>query len=136
MDLLKSIMIAASGLQAQSGRMRVIAENLANANSTAKTAKEDPYRRRVMTFENEFSRQLNAYVVKAGKFQLDQSDFGKKYSPGHPAADKTGYIKTPNVSTLVEMMDMRQAQKSYEANLNVIRSARTMATRTLDILRG
>lgn len=136
MDLVKSIMIAAAGLRAQGGRMRVIAENLANAGSTAKTPGADPYQRRVVTFESEFDRQLGAHVIKAGKSELDQSDFGKRFQPGHPAADKTGYVKTPNVNPLVEMMDMRQAQRSYEANLNVIRSARAMAARTLDILRG
>lgn len=136
MDLVNSMMVAASGLRAQSGRMRVIAENLANSSSTGTKPGEDPYRRRMVTFESEFNRQLGVHLVKAGDISLDRSDFGKKFSPGHPAADKAGYIKTPNVSTLVEMMDMRQAQRSYEANLNVIRTSRTMAARTLDILRG
>lgn len=136
MDLMKSMMIAASGLKAQGGRMRIIAENLANANSTATAPGGDPFRRKVVTFENVFNRELGAQLVKTGRFALDKSDFGRKYEPGHPAADKAGYIKTPNVNTLVEMMDMRQAQRSYEANLNVIRSSRSMAARTLDILRA
>jgi len=133
---MKSIMVAASGLKAQTGRMRIIAENIANAGSTAKTADGQPYRRRIITFEASFDRQLQAELVKANKVKFDNSAFGKKFEPGHPAADKAGYVKTPNVSTLVEMMDMRQAQRSYEANLNVIRAARVMAGRTLDILRG
>lgn len=136
MDLIKSIMIAASGLKAQSGRMRVISENLANAQSTAKNAEDNPYRRKLVTFENVYNRELGAYEVRAGDIKFDQSDFSRRYEPGHPAANASGYVKMPNVNSLVEMMDMRQAQLSYEANLNVVRSARTMAARTLDILRA
>jgi len=136
MDLIKSIMIAASGLKAQSGRMRVISENLANAQSTAKNAEDNPYRRKLVTFENVYNRELGAYEVRAGDIKFDQSDFSQRYEPGHPAANASGYVKMPNVNSLVEMMDMRQAQLSYEANLNVVRSARTMAARTLDILRA
>ncbi|MGI9412869.1 MAG: flagellar basal body rod protein FlgC [Hyphomicrobiales bacterium] len=136
MDLVKSIMIAASALKAQSGRMRVISENLANAQSTATTATGDPYRRKMVTFDNVYNRELGAYEVRAGDIKFDRTDFGQKYEPGHPAANTAGYVKTPNVNPLVEMMDMRQAQLSYEANLNVVRSARTMAARTLDILRA
>ncbi len=136
MDLVKSIMIAASGLKAQSGRMRVISENLANAQSTAKTPDADPYRRKLVTFENVYNRELGAQEVRAGKITFDQSDFSRRYEPGHPAADKAGYVKMPNVNSLVEMMDMRQAQLSYEANLNVLRSARNMAASTLDVLRA
>ena len=136
MDLVKSIMIAASGLKAQSGRMRVISENLANAQSTAKTPDADPYRRKLVTFENVYNRELGAQEVRAGKITFDQSDFSRRYEPGPPAADKAGYVKMPNVNSLVEMMDMRQAQLSYEANLNVLRSARNMAASTLDVLRA
>ena len=135
MDLMNSIAIAASGLRAQSGRMRVIAENLANSNSTATEPGGDPYRRQMVTFENVYNRELGAYEVTAGRIRLDESDFGQRFEPGHPAADPLGYVKTPNVSSLVEMMDMREAQRSYEANLNVIESSRTMAMRTLDLLR-
>lgn len=136
MELMKSIMVAASGLKAQTARMRIIAENIANSSSTAKSADDQPYRRRMVTFESSFDRKLEAELVKTGKVVFDKSAFGKKFEPGHPAADKAGYVETPNVSTLVEMMDMRQAQRSYEANLNVVRAARMMAARTLDILRG
>ncbi len=136
MELMKSLMIAASGLKAQSGRMRIIAENLANANSTARTPDGNPYRRKMVTFENVFNRELGAHTVHPGRVTFDQTDFTTRHEPGHPAADANGYVKTPNVNTLVEMMDMRQAQRSYEANLNVIRSARGMAMRTLDILRS
>lgn len=136
MDLMNSIMIAASGLRAQSGRMRVISENIANANSTGQTPGSEPYRRRIPTFESSFDRELNAHKIKLGRVNLDKSDFVSKHMPGHPAADDKGYVLTPNVNSLVEMMDMREAQRSYEANLNVIRSSRTMAMRTLDILRA
>jgi flagellar basal-body rod protein FlgC len=136
MDLIKSLKIAASGLRAQSGRMRVISENLANANSTAMTSGGDPYRRQIPTFKTEFDRQLGAHVVAPGRIRADQSEFSTRYEPGHPAADEKGYVKTTNVNSLIEMMDMREAQRSYEANLNVVRSARTMIQRTLDILRA
>jgi len=136
MELMKSIMIAASGLKAQSGRMRIIAENMANESSTARTPGGEPYRRKMVTFDNVFNRELEAHVVRPGRVSLDRTDFGRRHEPGHPAADSSGYVKTSNVNTLVEMMDMRQAQRSYEANLNVVRSARSMAMRTLEILRG
>ncbi len=136
MDLMKTIMVAASGLKAQSGRMRVIAENMANVDSVAPRAGLDPYRRRVPTFETSFDRELNAEVVKLGRIQKDNSDFGTRYEPGHPAADPRGYVRTPNVNTLVEQMDFRQAQRSYEANIGVIGTTRRMISRTLDILRG
>jgi flagellar basal-body rod protein FlgC len=136
MDLMKSMMIAASGLKAQSGRMRIIAENLANSGSTATTPEGDPYRRKLVTFENVYNRELGAHTVKPGRITFDQTDFASRHDPGHPAADGRGYVKMPNVNSLVEMMDMRQAQRSYEANLNVVRSSRGMAMRTLDILRA
>lgn len=135
MELMKSIMIAAAGLRAQGGRMRVIAENMANANSTSNTQGADPYRRRIPTFRQEFDRQLEAMVVKQGPSQVDQSDFQMRHDPGHPGADENGYVKLPNVNTLIEAMDMREAQRSYEANLNVITATRRMLSRTLDILR-
>lgn len=136
MDLMKSLMIAASGLKAQSGRMRIIAENLANSGSTATSPDGDPYRRKQVTFENVYNRELGAHTVKTGRITFDRTDFGTRHDPGHPAADERGYVKTPNVNSLVEMMDMKQAQRSYEANLNVVRSARGMAMRTLEILRA
>lgn len=136
MDLMKSLKIAASGLRAQSSRMRVISENLANVDSTAKTPGGDPYRRQIPTFKAAFDRTLGAQIAKPGRIKPDSSDFNIRYEPGHPAADDKGYVKTANVNALVEMMDMRDAQRSYEANLNIVRSARTMLQRTLDILRA
>ena len=135
MDLMKSMKIAAAGLRAQSGRMRVIAENLANAGSTAQTKDQQPYRRKIPTFRQEFDRQLEANIVKNGRIKLDKTDFGARFEPGHPAADDKGYIKTPNVNPLVETVDMREAQRSYEANLNVINATRRILSRTLEILR-
>jgi flagellar basal-body rod protein FlgC len=135
MDLMASMKVAAAGLKAQSGRMRVIAENLANSNSTASEPGADPYRRRIPTFSQEVNRELGIKMVTSGRIRLDQSDFGKRYEPGHPAADSQGYVKLPNVNALIEGMDMREAQRSYQANLNVISATRRMLARTLEILR-
>ena len=136
MDFLKSMSIAASGLRAQAGRMRVISENIANADSTAKAAGGDPYRRKVPTFSSELDRSLDARVVTLGRIRPDNTDFRVKHEPGHPAADANGNVKYPNVNSLVEMTDMREAQRSYEANLNIISATRRMIQRTLDILKA
>jgi flagellar basal-body rod protein FlgC len=136
MDFVKSIAIAASGLRAQAGRMRVISENIANSDSTAQTAGGDPYRRRIPTFRAELDRSLEARVVSLGPVRNDPSQFQARFEPGHPAADAAGNVKYPNVNPLVEMTDMRDAQRSYEANVNVVGATRRMIQRTLDILRG
>ena len=136
MDFLKSLAIAASGLRAQAGRMRVISENIANSDSTAQTAGGEPYRRRIPTFQSEFDRTLDARVVALGPVRTDNSDFRVKYEPGNPAADAQGNVRYPNVNPLIEMTDMRDAQRSYEANVNVIGATRSMIQRTLDILRN
>jgi flagellar basal-body rod protein FlgC len=136
LDFIKSIAIAASGLRAQAGRMRVIAENIANADSTSHNAGAEPYRRKIPTFRSEVDRSLDARVVALGRVHTDQSAFTTKHQPGHPAADATGHVKYPNVNPLVEMTDMREAQRSYEANINVISSTRRMLQRTIDILRA
>lgn len=135
MDLMKSMLIAASGLKSQSGRMRIIAENIANAGSTAKEPGGDPYRRKVPTFKAELDREAGIERVKLGRIEQSKAEFGLRYEPGHPAADENGYVKTSNVNTLVETMDMGQAQRSYEANLNVINTSRRMLLATLDLLR-
>ncbi len=136
MDFVKSIAIAASGLRAQAGRMRVISENIANSDSTAQTPGGDPYRRRIPTFRAELDRSLDARVVALGPVRTDQTNFQVKYEPGNPAADGAGNVKYPNVNPLVEMTDMRDAQRSYEANVNVVGATRSMIQRTLDILRN
>ena len=128
--------IATSGLRAQAGRMRVISENLANSDSTAPTAGGDPYRRKVPTFSSTLDRTLDAKVVSLGKIRSDQTAFRIKYEPGNPAADASGNVKYPNVNPLIEMTDMREAQRSYEANLNIISATRRMIQRTLDILKA
>jgi flagellar basal-body rod protein FlgC len=136
MDFLKSIAIAASGMRAQAGRMRIISENLANADSTAQKPDSDPFRRRIPTFRSEVDRALDARKVTLGKIRNDPSDFRLKHDPGHPAADANGNVKYPNVNSLVEMTDMREAQRSYEANINVIGATRRMIQRTLEILKA
>jgi flagellar basal-body rod protein FlgC len=135
-DFLKSMAIAASGLRAQSGRMRVIAENIANAESTAQRPGGNPYRRKIPTFRSEMDRALESQTMTMGKVRQDPSEFRTKYEPGHPAADANGYVKYPNVNSLVEMTDMREAQRSYEANLNVIGATRRMIQKTIDLLRA
>lgn len=136
MDFLKTMTIAASGLRAQAGRMRIISENIANADSTPQSPGADPYRRKVPTFRSELDRTLDTQLVQLGKVQTDTSAFRVKYEPGHPAADASGNVKYPNVNPLVEMTDMRDAQRSYEANINVISATRRMIQRTLDILKS
>jgi flagellar basal-body rod protein FlgC len=134
MDFLKSLAIAASGLRAQAGRMRILSENIANADSTATAPGGDPYRRKIVTFRSEMDRALDANMVSLGRVRTDQSAFRMKLEPGNPAADANGYVRYPNVNPLVEMTDMRDAQRSYEANLNVITATRRMIQRTLSIL--
>ena len=135
MDLSTSMMLAASGMRAQSSRMRVIAENIANANSTSPVPNGEPYRRKVATITSSFDNQLGATLVEASKPQSDMSDFRQQYDPGNPAADKQGYVKLPNVNPLIEVMDMREAQQSYEADLNVMDATKTMLSRTVDLLK-
>lgn len=135
MDLSKAMMISAAGMKSQGTRMRVISENLANANSVAPAPGVDPYRRKVVTFANELDKELGVTRVKVKNVTFDKSDFGLRYDPGHPAADENGYIKTPNVNGLIEAMDMKQSQRSYEANLNSIEVSKSMIMRTIDLLR-
>jgi flagellar basal-body rod protein FlgC len=135
-DFMRSMGIATSGLRAQAGRMRVISENIANADSTASTAGGDPYRRKVPTFSSQLDRALDAQVVSLGRVARDTSAFRVKYEPSNPAADAAGNVKYPNVNSLVEMTDLRDAQRSYEANLNIIGATRRMIQRTLDILKS
>jgi flagellar basal-body rod protein FlgC len=136
MDFLKSMAIAASGLRAQAGRMRIISENIANADSTAPTAGGDPYRRKIVTFRSEMDRAVDAQVVALGRVKTDPSDFRVKHEPGHPSADANGNVRYPNVNSLIEMTDLREAQRSYEANINVISASRRMIQRTIEILKS
>lgn len=136
MDLNASMNIAASGMRAQGHRLRVISENLANADSTALTPEGLPYRRQTVVFQNTLNRELGVELVEVANVNTDPSPFRSEYRPGHPSADPEGYVLTPNVSSLIEMMDMREAQRSYEANLNVVTTARQMAMKTLELLRA
>lgn len=136
MQLTDSLMIASSGMRAQSERMRVVAENIANANSVALNPDGKPYRRKIITFTNEMDRELGVKVVKVDGITRDKAPFKLRFEPGHPAANADGYVEYPNVSSLVEMMDMREAQRSYRANLKVVETTRSLAGRTLDLLRG
>jgi flagellar basal-body rod protein FlgC len=134
-NLSASSEIAAHGMKAQATRLRVISENLANANSTSEVPGGEPYRRKLLTFRNTLDRELEANTVTVKRIYDDQSELGVKYDPAHPAADENGYVLTPNVNPLIEMMDMREAQRSYEANLNVITASREMVAKTLELLR-
>jgi flagellar basal-body rod protein FlgC len=135
MDLLKSMKISASGMRAQGERMRVISENLANKDSTGATADADPYRRQVVTFKNTLDREMGASRVEVDNIIKDKSEFGSRFDPNHPAADDQGYVKTPNVNALVEVMDMKETQRSYQANLGAIDASKKMIMQTLEILR-
>jgi len=127
--------IASSGLQAQSERLRVVSENLANARSTGETAGSDPYSRKTITFESEFDRAQTASLVKVKDIGTDKAPFLVEYEPGHPAADENGYVKMPNVNVLLELADMRETNRSYEANLKVMTQAREMVMRHIGLLR-
>ena len=135
MDFLKSLSIAASGLKAQSSRMRIIAENIANADSVATTPNGEPYRRKIPTFAQHVDRETGASLVEAGRVRRDPTAFRTKFDPGNPAADAKGEVRLPNVNALIENMDMREAQRSYEANLNMVTTTRRMISRTLEILK-
>lgn len=135
--ILDAMQISASGMRAQGTRLRVISENIANAGTTGQTPGADPYQRQTITFKNELDREMGYKKVKVDDIGLDQqTDFILKYEPDHPAANGEGYVKYPNVKTLIEVMDSREAQRSYEANLGMIEQARTMAMRTIDMLRN
>jgi flagellar basal-body rod protein FlgC len=128
--------IAGAGLEAQSLRMRIVAENIANARSTGRTPGADPYTRKTVSFESEFDRTLGAANVQVRSVGLDHSPFTIEYDPGNPAADKDGNVKMPNVNMVLEMADMREANRSYEADLQMIKQARNMNAQMLDLLRN
>lgn len=136
MDFVKALKISASGLRAQTMRMRVSAENMANADTMGAGAGADPYRRKTISFKNILDKTIDAKTVAVAQVGTDKTDFEMRYDPGHPAADANGYVKLPNVKTMVEMMDIREAQRSYEANLGAIDAAKNMLSRAIDMLRG
>ena len=134
-DLISTFRISAAGMKVQGTRLRVISQNIANADSLPAQPGEKPYQRKLITFKNEMNRELGVSLVEVNRGSKDQSDFTKRLDPSHPAADNDGYVLTPNVNKLVEMMDMREAQRSYEANLNMIESSKQLMSRTIGLLR-
>ena len=134
-DIIRTMRISGSGMRAQGQRLRVIAQNIANANSLPQEPNENPYRRKVLTFRNEFDRATGIDLVKVNRVRSDMSEFSRRYEPSHPAADADGYVLTPNVNTIIEMTDMREAQRSYEANMNVIKTSKSMLSSALELLR-
>jgi flagellar basal-body rod protein FlgC len=134
MDFSTSMAVAAAGMRVQSERMKVISENIANADSTSPVPGGDPYRRKVPTVTSKFDRELGVHLVESGKTVRDGSDFRSQYDPGNPNADKQGYVKLPNVDPLIEIMDMREAQRSYEADLTVMDATKQMLVKTVDLL--
>ena len=135
MDLTQSLQISASGMKAQSARMRVVSQNLANADSTGTRPGEEPYRRKTISFKNVLDKNIGAEVVKVAKTGEDQSDFKARYDPSHPAANPEGYVLMPNVNATMELMDMKEAQRTYEANLSAIETTKSMITQTISLLR-
>ncbi|GBR46623.1 flagellar basal body rod protein FlgC [Neokomagataea thailandica] len=135
MDFSNTLNISAHGMDAQAQRLRIVAENLANQNTTGSTPGADPYRRKTITFAEHIDPETGASSVEVQKIDRDMSAFETRYDPSHPAADAKGYVKIANVDSMTEMMDMREAEQSYEANLNTMQSTRTMLSRTLDLLK-
>lgn len=135
-QLTAALKISSSGMQVQSTRMRVVSENLANAQSTGKTPGADPYRRKTVTFSSEMDRAAGAALVKVKSVGVDKSPFDVRHDPGNPAADAKGFVKVPNVNALIELSDMRQANRSYTANLQAITQARSMISMNIDLLRN
>lgn len=135
MDLDRALRISAAGMQAQATRLRVVAENLANRDSTGESPGADPYRRRTVTFANRVDRSIGASTVRVARVGTQPGEFPRRFEPGHPAADEQGYVRVPNVDSLVEVMDMREAQRSYGANLAVLEASRGMLARVIEALR-
>lgn len=130
-----AFLIAGSGLEAQGNRLRVVAQNIANVDTTGTSPGAKPYQRKTITFKNVLDRELGIEKVAVSNYGVDKTPFKKKYEPGHPAADKQGYVLYPNVESAVEMVDMREAQRGYEANVNVIDVSRSMISQTLSLLK-
>ncbi|MBC8239870.1 MAG: flagellar basal body rod protein FlgC [Alphaproteobacteria bacterium] len=135
MDFDKTIQISAAGLRAQGVRMRIIAENIANASTKPLAPDQDPYRRKLISFKNELDHKLGVHMVAVADISKDKTEFTKRFEPGHPGADREGYVKIPNVNGMIEMMDMREAQRSYKANIKVIEAAKRMMMLTIDLLK-
>jgi flagellar basal-body rod protein FlgC len=135
MDLDRALSISAAGMAAQSTRLRVVAENIANRDSVGQSPGAEPYRRKTVSFGSRVDRSLGAETVRVSRIGVDQRDFPERFEPGHPAADARGYVKTPNIDSMVENMDMREANRSYSANLAVLETTRGMLMRAIETLR-
>ena len=135
MDISKALAVSAAGMDAQTARLRIIAENLANQDTTGSSPGADPYRRKTITFESRMDQTIGIETVGVKRIERDQADFPQRFDPSHPAANAEGYVKTSNVNTFVEVMDMREAQSTYTANLNVLETTRTMLSRTIELLK-
>ena len=135
MDIARALDISSAGMEAQTSRLRVIAENLANQDTTGSSPGADPYRRKTVTFAETMDSGTGTPIVEVKKVGHDMSDFTLKYDPSHPGANADGYVKMPNVNSFVELMDMREAERSYSANLNVMQATRSMLTRAIDLLK-
>lgn len=131
----ETMKIGSSGMNAQATRLRVISENVANAQSTGNSPGADPYRRKTITFQQHVDRTTGANTVEVKKIGRDMSAFPTEYNPSHPAANAQGYVKTPNINSVIEMSDMREASRSYEANVNMVEQAKAMLNRTIDLLK-
>lgn len=134
-DLNQTLNVSAAGMNAQTTRLRVIAENIANQDTTGSSPGADPYRRKTITFESTIDRAAGVETVQVKNISADSSDLPLRYDPANPAADARGYVKLPNVNTFVEVMDMREAERSYSANLSVMQATRTMLNKTIDLLK-
>ena len=135
MDLVNSLFIAASGMKAQSDRLRIVSENIANVDSAGENPNDLPYRRKTISFKNTLDRELGVNKVEVSKYGVDRSNFIRKYDPAHPAADAEGYVDMPNINPLIEMVDMREARRGYEANVNMIEVSKGMLSQTINMLR-
>ena len=134
-DLGDTLQISTAGMRVQGDRLRIVAENIANAESVSTVPGGDPYRRKTVTFKNALDRELNIQTVKIASRGVDKAPFQKKYDPTHPAADAQGYVSYPNVNPIIEMMDMREARRGYEANLNMVEVSKAMLTQTINLLK-
>ena len=135
MDITKALAVSARGMDVQTTRLRTIAENLANQDTTGSTPGAEPYRRKVITFENRMDEALGTTTVRVKTIAPDKSELPTRYDPSHPAADAKGYVRLPNVNSFIEVMDMREAQRGYSANMNVMEVTRSMLTRTIEMLK-
>ncbi|MBX9726056.1 MAG: flagellar basal body rod protein FlgC [Rickettsiales bacterium] len=135
MDLIDTIHVSSSGLKTQQDRLKIVAQNIANSESVGTRPGELPYRRKTITFKNVLDKETGVEMVKTDKISVDRSAFPRKYEPNNPLADAEGYILQPNVNSINEMIDMREARRGYEANLNVIESSKSMLTQTISLLR-